>query len=509
MKISLMLWKNKKSITHPIKIKVNYKIDGQYKRKIVDTGVKVEEEYWDEKNKTIFTSHPDYFEMMKKIEAKLTLVKNQLDLNDYNVNSLNHLKEHEKNKQLITFLNNYINRIILENRHGTARKYITLRNHLVKYQNLRAKTLFFSDLNIDFLEDFKTYFLENKFHYNNANGYKGNFEKLQVIFKEGIKRRYIKENIVSPFKFIDFDTKQSTNQALSKRDFYRFFLIPNNKVRENCHPLQYQNFIRGKNMFLFQFFAQGIRVSDLLRLKWENIVDNNIVYKTTKNSKHQSVYLFDEIVQLLRFFLPLPFKKLYSKLHNDTEFLNENTIQFLNECDNTSLDKINQELKEYGLPNPMRNLITSPKNEKTKDFESIIDTLKIFIISINRTDRKNDHIFLNSYKNYRLKNLTEKKKIYAIYENERAKYNRHLKLVAEKLQLNLTELSSHVARHTYSYLFRKNGGDIYDLKQSLQHSSVKVTEQYLNSINYQKNNKANEKLIEKLRESKFDFFNED
>ena len=510
MKISLLLWRNKKSKKHPIKIAVHYKEDkNNYKRKVFDTGVHLEEEYWDKEKKTISQFHPNYYELMKKIEAKEVLIRKQLELNDNNINSLDYLKDYEKNKQLVTFLNKYIERIKLENRYGTARKYIALRNHLINYQKIRGKTLFFSDINIEFLEDFRNYFLENDHPYKNANGYKGNFEKLQVIFKEGIKRRYIKQDIVSPFKFIDFDTSPSTNEALSKRDFHRFFLEENKKIREKCHPLQYQNFIRAKNMFLIQFFAQGIRISDLLRLKWKNLQDENIIYKATKNGKNQTVYLFDEIVQLLRYFLPDPFKKLYSKMHDDSGFYDENTIQFLKECNETSVNTINEELKMYGLQNPLRKMATSIKGKRTKDFESVIHTLRLFITLINRTNRKEDHIFLNNYIDNRLRNLYDKEKIYAIYEYERAKYNRHLKVVSEKLQLNLNRLTSHVARHTYSYLFRENDGDIYSLKQSLQHSSVKVTEQYLTSINYQKNNKANEQLIEKMRKSKFDFFNED
>lgn len=36
-------------------------------------------------------------------------------------------------------------------------------------------------------------------------------------------------------------------------------------------------------MFLFSFYTAGIRFSDIYRLKWENIVENEIVYTMHKS----------------------------------------------------------------------------------------------------------------------------------------------------------------------------------------------------------------------------------
>lgn len=42
--------------------------------------------------------------------------------------------------------------------------------------------------------------------------------------------------------------------------------------------------------------------------------------------------------------------------------------------------------------------------------------------------------------------------------------------------------SPHTCRHTFAYLYMKNGGDIYILSKLLRHSSVKVTEEYLKAL---------------------------
>jgi site-specific recombinase XerD len=504
MKISLLLWTNDKSEKKSVKISIYYKENQKYKRKIIDTGVKIEEVYWDKQNKTLSKNHPDYFDLMKKIRDKEEIVKKQLELNNSSIRSLDRVEEFQANRQLVVFLENFIDKKYRQELFGTARKYVTLKNHLIKYQNITGKTLYFNDINYQFLQDFQDYFLNNDFNYSNSNGYKGNFEKLQVLFKEGIKRGYIKENVTNPFNFIKFQPSKSTNDPLSDHDFFRFFIIKNEKIREKVHHHQFQNFIRAKNMFLIQFYAQGIRVSDLLRLKWSNIIDDNFVFIIKKTGKKHSVYLFDEIVEYIRYFLPKPFKKLYSKYFPESDIFGENTKQLNNECRSSTLIDIKEELINFGLGSKKAYLLTS-ENGLGKEYEGEVDAIRHFIQIINQTKRKDDHIFLNENVNNKLKNLDDYEKIEELYDNERAKYNRHLKTVAEKLDLEQKKLSSHIARHTYSYYFMLTGGDIYMLSRTLHHNSIKVTEEYLERLRIQSTNTANEHLNKKLK-NKFEFF---
>ncbi len=62
-----------------------------------------------------------------------------------------------------------------------------------------------------------------------------------------------------------------------------------------------------------------------------------------------------------------------------------------------------------------------------------------------------------------------------------AMVNKYLKKVAKRLGIE-THLTTHIARHTFADMARKKTKDIYAIQQALGHSSMKVTEGYLRSL---------------------------
>jgi integrase len=74
-----------------------------------------------------------------------------------------------------------------------------------------------------------------------------------------------------------------------------------------------------------------------------------------------------------------------------------------------------------------------------------------------------------------------------IIGNKLAYINKFIKEVCKYAGI-LKKVSSHVARHTYTDIaLQVSGGNIYQVQQSLGHSSVKTTEIYSrNRVNYTK-----------------------
>lgn len=80
--------------------------------------------------------------------------------------------------------------------------------------------------------------------------------------------------------------------------------------------------------------------------------------------------------------------------------------------------------------------------------------------------------------------LTERKDEIEIARQVAAKtalINKYLKKVAKTCGIDKS-LSTHIARHTFADLARKNGASLYDISKTLGHSSLKITEQYLSSF---------------------------
>ncbi|GAB3164507.1 site-specific integrase [Telluribacter humicola] len=70
--------------------------------------------------------------------------------------------------------------------------------------------------------------------------------------------------------------------------------------------------------------------------------------------------------------------------------------------------------------------------------------------------------------------------------------NRDLKEIAKSAKLDdPSNISSHVARHSFAELARKSGASIYDISKGLRHGSIKITETYLSSFDDEAVNSLN------------------
>ncbi|TRX61468.1 tyrosine-type recombinase/integrase [Fulvivirga sp. M361] len=57
-----------------------------------------------------------------------------------------------------------------------------------------------------------------------------------------------------------------------------------------------------RNIYLFSFYLAGVRVSDVLRMKWNQISDNRLVYKMGKNNKVDSLKLPSKVIEILNYY---------------------------------------------------------------------------------------------------------------------------------------------------------------------------------------------------------------
>jgi len=77
--------------------------------------------------------------------------------------------------------------------------------------------------------------------------------------------------------------------------------------------------------------------------------------------------------------------------------------------------------------------------------------------------------------------------------------NKYLKKISENF--DITNFSTHSSRHTFSSISKDLGVDIYDLKEWLGHTSVKITEGYISSIDTTRLEKHTNKIRDFLGEN--------
>ena len=72
---------------------------------------------------------------------------------------------------------------------------------------------------------------------------------------------------------------------------------------------------------MFSFYCAGIRASDILQLKWENIVDGRLVYQMHKTSRFHSLKLHEKPIKILDLYGPGNLEEfIFPFLSNDVDY---------------------------------------------------------------------------------------------------------------------------------------------------------------------------------------------
>lgn len=74
---------------------------------------------------------------------------------------------------------------------------------------------------------------------------------------------------------------------------------------ENAELIPYSNEWHALNTFLTSFYLAGIRVSDVIRLKWTDFNDGRLIYIMGKNKKVVSLKLPEKVNEILEKYKPL------------------------------------------------------------------------------------------------------------------------------------------------------------------------------------------------------------
>lgn len=185
----------------------------------------------------------------------------------------------------------YMERTILGSRfkdkHGTRLKYLTVLKKLKSYLKDRSRTdLSFYDLDVDFLYDFQSYMLDTGMTQNSTTHY------LKII-QSFVRRSFTDREVLNtndPFLNFKFEKKEvKLKETLNQKEIR---ILRNQKIRDPK-----LNMVR--TMFLFQFFTGGMRVSDLLTLRFRNLINGRLNYRMFKTNYLVDFELTETLLDLI------------------------------------------------------------------------------------------------------------------------------------------------------------------------------------------------------------------
>jgi integrase len=373
LKAVLKLDKKLANGTYPLFIRITYKRKPAY----VSIGYGCLEEEWNELEEQLWETKPRITQKLKEelsnqqlnklkelysnakvnkqakkinreIENKKTTINSIIKKLDANGESLdvknikNALTSKNEGYNRNSFIEFYAMELkIIEGKN----KYNTYRNHkgtynLLSEDYLKGKDLFFNDFNLDFLEKFELYLKKKpikKEKFYKTNAIHKQMKNIRAIYNRAVKKGLV-EYSKNPF-------------LIHKLTLDKY----NRKVRltaEEIRILQNLNLEKGsrlndsRNLFLFAFYHAGIRIGDLLQLKWKDIVDGRLEYKMDKNNKIASLLLAPIAIKIIEEYKgynrdsPYIFPFFYHELNLENEKFVKKQIQAKTSLINNSLKKI-------------------------------------------------------------------------------------------------------------------------------------------------------------------------
>jgi integrase len=279
---------------------------------------------------------------------------------------------------------------------------------------------------------------------------------------------------------------------------------------------------------MFNFWSQGLRIGDCLRLKWGNIQDDVIVLTMEKTQRELIIPLNSSNIHRIKWYmdkyypiwnwktrkwndyyekwvdLSSHYDLLYSHETGFNEFLqmieHEKELNFSDfESKNThDVERFGQD--RYGVKYHQYIMDKfKPLFEFLNQRSEIVNKELLHCIQDYSSNKSNKNNFIFPFlKGY------ENKKDFNKFSNKVSSsvslINKSLREVGKICGIN-KKFSNHWSRHTITSISRGLGVDMYELKTWLGHTSVKTTETYVNTISTHSSLKNSKNIKELLGKS--------
>jgi integrase len=272
------------------KYTVFLRVSENRKNKRVSLGYAIAEKYWNENGNSLRVGCPD----KGKIEEKFRQLKN--DMQDLDLEGL-------KRKQPVSIeaLKKRVSKIQYHSFYDFADSLIKRWketksvNHVKHIQsiidNLKVfsgdRTLNFEDFSIELIRDLEAWYVSTG---NVGSTVKEKLRKLRSIFNEAEDVGLI-EMQQNPFRKYKLPKGVSAKKIILDdaeiRKIEKLVLTPGSLI------------YHVRNAFIFSFMNAGIRVGDLIQLKWENIKGDSLDYQMRKNGKRVKVRMVEEAREII------------------------------------------------------------------------------------------------------------------------------------------------------------------------------------------------------------------
>ena len=248
------------------------------KTTFVSLQISVQPEYWDKDKECIKKNNKikGYVRLNNFIGNERVKMMNKLlefEIVDSSLSSKK-IKEIIKGEEQIDFFiyaDKYLKSI--ENT-DSVRLYTQCKTVLNKLERFnKSRSLRFTDITIAYLKRFSEH-LSHQYN-NRLNTISTNLKVIRKLYNLAILEEFIQED-KSPFKKLKLEWEKSNINYLTKEDIERIKSVELDPFTKDYHV---------RNLFVFAIYVGGLRISDLLMLRWRDIQDDIRVKVFTQKTK--------------------------------------------------------------------------------------------------------------------------------------------------------------------------------------------------------------------------------
>jgi integrase/recombinase XerD len=333
--------------THPIVLKV---IKDRVP-KIVSLGFSCPQSEWNTEKKEFRKNHPNYIQrnaMLNKLKSKALSIID--DFRNEGIDfSLAQFEErfrgdHKRNNMSVhNFFEYKINLLNESGRTGSARAYKDASSAFFKFYV--DKNLKFQDLNANLLEKFEAHLRRRG---NTDGGIAVRMRHLRALYNDAISKN-VASKAHYPFDIYKISKLKGKGlkRALNRDDIGSLM---------NFDIMSKPHLINARHYFLFSYFTRGMNYVDMLRLTWDNIQGENIVYIRSKTKGRFTVKILPPVKDILNY---------YQLNYNQTKYVfpillrEEMTPMQIENRKQKTLKKFNKDLKELAALVGINKTLTS------------------------------------------------------------------------------------------------------------------------------------------------------
>jgi len=292
VKLILRTSDQKKDGTCPLAIR----IIKDRKPRYIFTGQYIKQRDWDKEEKRVKKSHPNSKRINNLLIKKLAEANDkvlELEIDQRGITSKEIKDKLKKTGSNVSFFDLASQRISNYQKKGTysvGNAEQSIVNNLKKF--VKKEELHFQDISVSFLERFKVFCASDL-------GQSSRTITNQLIFIRTMFNIAIKDGIVDGkyYPFAGDKVKIRVGSGL------KIGLTKEEVAKIESLKLEHGTSIwHARNVWLFSFYFAGIRISDVLKLKWSDFNDDRLNYVMYKNEKPVSLKIPNKANEIIKFY---------------------------------------------------------------------------------------------------------------------------------------------------------------------------------------------------------------